>query len=106
MSRHSYSNEVTVTDEMRAEVLRVRAEIAKANKLLLSAWHRFDTVGDEIRPAILASSGVSLAAERLQALYRREADAEERLRKAYSSSTNLRGTELQCLMEIELAQMN
>lgn len=93
-----------ITAQLRQEILQIRQEIMEANNRLLDAWHQFDRMGAANAGELdrLAASGVSLAAERLRQLLRREAETTDRIRKGFGPS-RLSGTELDCLIEVELA---
>jgi hypothetical protein len=92
--------ETPITQEMRDEIVRLRAEIARANRLLLTAWKRFD---DE---KATDAEKISKVAEQLQQLYAQETLAESRVRLALAKSTRLTGTELDCLCAASLSKLH
>lgn len=92
--------ETPITQEMRDEILRLRAEIARANRLLLNDWKRFD---DGVHRD---AETISKTAEHLGELYAQESLAETRVRLALAKATKLTGTELDCLCAASLAKLH
>ena len=83
-------SDIIIPEKLRAEVQRVHRDIAAANQLLMEAFDRQarlteQAAGSELSN-LLAASGVSLAAERLKLLYRREAELEEMVREHVSAN--------------------
>lgn len=100
MPPHLHAIDMPITQEMRDQIMRLRAEIAHANRLLLNAWKRFD--GAENRDA----TKISDVAEQLQGLYAEESRVEGRIRSALAKATSLSGTELDCLCAASIAKLN
>jgi hypothetical protein len=100
MATRLHALETPITQEMRDEIVRLRTEIARANRLLLTAWKRFDD--DQSRDA----GNISQAARQLEQLYAEETMAESRVRSALAKATRLSGTELDCLCAASLAKLN
>lgn len=75
---------IIIPERLRTEIQRVRRDIAAANILLTQAFDRQERLSEQATGSdwsnLLAASGVSLAAERLKLLYRREAELEEMIR--------------------------
>jgi uncharacterized protein Yka (UPF0111/DUF47 family) len=100
MPRRLHTIEQPITQEMRDEIVRLRAEIARANRLLLTAWKRFDD--DKSSDAVK----ISQAAKELEQLYAQESLAERRVRSALAKATSLTGTDLDCLCAASLSKLN
>jgi len=100
MQPRLHAIDAPITQEMRDEILRLRAEIAQANRLLLNNWKRFDPQKS------LDASKISKCAEQLEQLYAQEMVAESRIRSAIAKATRLTGTELDCLCAASLSKLN
>lgn len=100
MTRRLHAIETPITQEMRDEILNLRAEIARANRLLLNDWKRFeDGVSRD-------AETISKTAEHLGQLYAEETLAEARIRAALAKATRLTGTELDCLCAASLSKLH
>ena len=75
-----------IPTKLQQEMLRIRQDIISANTILAEAFHRQDRLAEQAQGSslanLLAASGVSLAAERLKLLYKREAELELEIREA------------------------
>ena len=83
------TTKLNIPKKMRDEFHRLKRDIEAANQLLDEAFSRQERLAQQAEGSslanLLAASGVSLAAERLKLLYKREADLDLEIRQAVAA---------------------
>jgi hypothetical protein len=83
------TTKLNIPKKMRGEFHRLKRDIEAANQLLDEAFSRQERLAQQAEGSslanLLAASGVSLAAERLKLLYKREAELDLEIRQAVAA---------------------